>query len=411
MATRREKEQREVRYADAKERAEKHDKGFEPTALNVPKDAKLFRFKKKGLYRLDFLPYVAGKGNPFADEGFLAYERTYYAHRVPTATGKPLYVCLARTFGAPCPVCAFIAKALREGTIDQATAKAMNVKERQLFNVIDLDNSKEGVQLFEFNWFQLGKLIDSRMEKKEKYKSFYYLKGGYTVEIEVEEGSFEGRTTYKPLGISFEPRDNYDNDILDQVHNLDAIPKRLTYEELEKILLEGGEDNGEEKDAPAPKGNGRASARAKEDEDDEEEDLEDDEDEKEDDPTAESLGIVKGSIVVYRKKEWGVIKVSSDGTSLTLEDDEGEQERGVAPGDVKRLAGVRKKENGSDPTQGGGGGGGAPSAGKRTASVKSRSEEEDEDELEDEEDELDEDDELEEDEDEEPAPKKKKRAS
>lgn len=51
--------------------------------------------------------------------------------------------------------------------------------------------------------------------------------------------------------------------------------------------------------------------------------------------TAEEVGIEQGTMVVYKNLECEVVKVSRDGTSLTLEDDDGEVWRAISPGEVK----------------------------------------------------------------------------
>lgn len=434
MAVKREKERREIKYASAKDRAEKHEREFEPTALNIPEGCKLFRFKKAGVYRLDILPYLVNKGaetpggNPYVDEGFYAYERTYYTHRIPTPEGERPYCCLAKNFKKKCPMCEWLNQQARRGmTWDDR--KQMDCKEFQLFNVIDLDDPKAGIQVFAFNWFEFGKIIDAKAKSKERYREFYSLKGGYTLEVTVEENDFKGRTRLKPINYEFEKRDDYDNDILEKVFDLDTMPKELTYEEFSKIVNEGESSGEASSNGKAPaKSSAKSKAKSKEEDDDEDEDEdedqedEDDNDEDEEEDTADDgrkfkdverihpkKGEFKGKVKEMTAKECGisvgdfvthprlgeckVLKISPDGTSLTVEDEDKDVESGVAPEDCK-LVPVK----GKTPAK--------PTKGKKVD--PDEDEEEDDDSDDDDSDEgEDDDDDFEEDEEDEPEPVKK----
>ncbi len=366
MNSRREKAKKEMRYNDARTRAEKHDKGFEPTAFKVPEGMKVFRFRKAKNYRLDILPYNCTKtsdepdGNPFCDEAGGHYERTYYTHYIPTPEGGRTYCCLIKTFHERrCPVCDFQNKLRKQGA-DAKTIDSLDWKEQQLFNVIDLDEKENGVQLFSFNWWQFGKLLDAKVKLKEgKYAGFYHLTNGRTAEIQIEEGTYNNRPTYKPLAIEFEEREDYDTDIMEKVADLDECPIKMSYDELKEIL-EQGEPSKAESNGEAPKKKSKKS------------DDDDDPDEKEDDPTADDLGIEKGSKV--RHKKFGVctvVKVSGDGTSLLLKEEDGETHAGCAPSECKLVDDDPDDDEDEDEDE-------APAKGKKD-SKKSSDEDEDED--------------------------------
>ncbi len=413
--SRREKEKKEIRYASAMDRAEKHEKEFEPTALNIPEGCKLFRFKKDGTYRLDILPYLVQTGsetpggNPYVDEGFYAYERTYYTHRVPTPEGERRYCCLAKTFKKKCPMCEWLNIQARKGmTWDDR--KQMDCKEAQLFNVIDLDDPKAGIQVFAFNWWQFGKVIDAKAKAKERYREFYSLKGGYTIEVTVEEGTFNKKTTYTPISFEFEKREDYENDILEKVFDLDTMPKKLTYEEFSKIVNEG-EVSDEKTNGEAPKPSAKSKAKVKDEEEDEEDDDTEDEDDEKETPvkptkgkvkekTAKECGIKVGDYVTHPKLgECKVVKISPDGTSLTVEDEEDDVQSGVAPEDCKLVA--VKGKTPEKPTKGG-----KPAKGKKPDPDEDEDEDDSDEEDEDSDDDEDEDD-FEDEDEEEPEPVKK----
>ena len=332
---RREQEKRRLRYNSAKERAEKHERKFEPTALNVPDGVELFRFTKAKTYKLDILPYIASKGNHYCDEGLMHYERTYFVHSIPTPDGRRSYCCLAKTFRRKaCPICEELSKAERSGKVDQATLEGMVAKERQLFNVIDLDEKEKGVQIFEFNFWEFGRHLDAKVRAKDKYEGFYHLEGGRTVEVTTSEGKFMGITRYKPDNIEFEEREDYAESMLDKTICLDELPKELPYDELRRIFVEGTADGPGEAEEEKPRS--RVSTRTTEENgEDEEEELVSSKRGKE--TTAEEFGLEEGDEVEYNGVTYEITKVSGDGTSLTLTSDSGKKVSGIDPEDVEKI--------------------------------------------------------------------------
>src|SRR5690606_17628626 len=102
------RKERERRKSTARRRAEEKTSGFSTTTLNLPEGMSFFEFKP-GVHTVDVIPYTVKKGkhtpggNPYAEEGELHYERTYYMYRSVGPEEKP-YVCLAKTFGKPDPI-------------------------------------------------------------------------------------------------------------------------------------------------------------------------------------------------------------------------------------------------------------------------------------------------------------------
>lgn len=346
MASRRDREKREMRYSSAKDRASKHAKGFVINSIDVPKGVELFSFRKAGKYRLDILPYEVGDGNKFADEGMMHYERTYYTHN-GIGPDSLKYCCLRKTFKKACPICEHINQLQKDGA-DWDTIKEMAPKERQLFNVIDLAEKEKGVQIFEFNYHQFGKILDAMMEDEEdNYDGFFHLDGGKTLKITVVEDSYAGRTFYKPTNIEMVSRADYDESIMEKVICLDGLPKEVDYDELKTVFLQSPSANGEE-DEEEPKKKKKAKASDEDEEEEPEDEEVDDDEEAEEEPeedddeeeakekTAEDLGLEEGDMVFYKGLECEIIKVSGDGTSLTIKDDDGEVYKAIDPNDVEK---------------------------------------------------------------------------
>src|SRR5271154_1674773 len=101
MVNRREREDREDKAVSAKRRVTEHSTGFERTTLEVPEGTNFFQLKQSGVKRLEIIPYIVGKGNPFADEGEKHYERTYYVHR-SVGANNDTYCCPAKNWKKPC---------------------------------------------------------------------------------------------------------------------------------------------------------------------------------------------------------------------------------------------------------------------------------------------------------------------
>lgn len=266
--SRREREERNDRqkkhvYASAKERADKTEKGNnDDYAVKLPKGAKFLKIKKEGgKYRLDFLPYVVGKGNKFADEGMLHYERTYMVHRDIGVEGKQ-YICL-KSFQKACPICEEGSRLYKEGRKDES--KACYASVRQLFNVIDLDNPKEGVQIIDQSNFAFGQFIDKKVRANAKYENFYHLQGGRTLEIDMEEATFSGNSFAKVANIEMEPREDYDDELLEQTYCLDEMLTEVSYKDLKKIFEGESTSLDEEEDKPV-----RRSSRREEPDDEDE---------------------------------------------------------------------------------------------------------------------------------------------
>lgn len=344
MANRREKEKRQLRYTNAKEVADKQGQGFELTSVTLPKGVSSFQFKEEKVYKLDVIPFLTKPGNPMAEEDMVHYERTYWVHRNVGAEQRS-YACLQKTFKKPCPICQQLAKMEQEGA-DKETLDALRPKKRQLWQVQDLNAKEKGFQILECSYFNgLGELIDAKLDATEDddpYRRFFHLDGGMTLKVKASQDSFNGRTYFKPTNVEFSPRSNpLPESVLDDGVCLDDLPRELTYKELQKEFLQaapdsdGDDSDDDDADDESPKKPAGRKAKAQvKDDDDSDDDADDDEPAKE--KTAEDLGLEVGDIVIYDDKECEIKKISKDGTSLTLEDEDGEPYRAVSPEDVEK---------------------------------------------------------------------------
>jgi len=436
--TRREKERETQRRTSAKDWANEASKGFTPTAVQLPEGMDWFNVKsgddgKANQMEVDFMPFLAGKGNPRADEGIEHFERTYHTHRIPTANGKSaVYCCLWECFAVKCPVCEWV-NAHKE---DSFGSEAETDKHKKFISDIKakmrhlwLVNNKPGdksnkLRVFETNDWNKGmgfrELMVDAINSSEKNADFSSLKNGMTAIMTVKQQPAFGKGS-KPYDavtrIDFKARDySYPSEMLKKNPCLDdmlipAMPAKLKgkplveftkddwelcYEELKNRFANGGVDEDEgEKEERKPTSRGvdadddgdtqernKKSKKRQEEEDADADDsdvvdsdvaddddappakkgkkpaADDDDDDGNDsatvdsdtdDPTAKERGIKVGSKVKHKRHgKCDVLKVSGDGTSLTLEDEDGDEFSGIAPSEVELVGKKADAEDDGD---------------------------------------------------------------
>ena len=371
MVTKREKDKKKQRTVSARKRVEVHQSGFERTSINFPQGTELFKADKKP-HRINIIPYEVVKGsdepggNPYAEKGDLYFERTYFTHR-GIGPEQNTYVCPRKTAGKKCPICDYAAKMRRDPNADPDVIKDFDPKERQLWNVVDTEDPKKGVQIWDVSFHLFGKLLDQRIkdaEEDDNYEFFADPENGMTLRLGFEEKKYGGNTFYDVASIDFKARkDAVDRKTLEAAHNLDDLLIVLPYEKLEKIFLDGDggksatDDDDEDDDEPKKPAKEKAVKDDEEDEEDEEPEKpvkgkakkEEEEDDEEDEQTAEELGIELGSKVKH--KEFGVCTVkhiSGDGTSLRIEDEDEELHRAINPSEVTLVKGKPVKDEDDD---------------------------------------------------------------
>jgi len=284
------KEKRKSRStaAAAKRRAETHKTGFINTAFEIPDGVNLFSIKNEKNVKLDVIPYEVGEGNPYADKGELHYERTFFIHR-GIGTDETSYVCLSKTCGEKCPICEFRSKLAKDPDADEDQIRALAPKERQLFNVIDVNDRDKGVQLFEISYHLFGKTLDREIknsDEDDKYENFAELKDGFTLKLGLEEGHAGKASWFEVVSVNFKEREeDYDEDILEKTTCLDDILIIKGYDELKEIFLQtaDSDDDEDDKESKKKKDKKKDKGKKKTEVDDEDEETDDDEDEEEED--------------------------------------------------------------------------------------------------------------------------------
>jgi hypothetical protein len=260
---------------------ESHRSGGSGT-LNLPGGVEYFKPEKKGKYRLDLLPYrVTKKGHPEVEKGELWYQRTIFVHFGVGADDKA-FLC-PKTINKACPICEEWKKLRKSEDADEDMVKALRPKERELFNVIHLDEDEEKVLLFEYSYHNFGRLLEEELEGDggDEVAGFAELEGGKTLVVKFRKKTIGKNSFFEASDISFEDRDDYDEAILEDVLDLDKILNIPSYEELQKAFLEI-EDDDEDKDEEE-KSSKKKSKKKKEDDDEDDDDEDEDSDLDEDD--------------------------------------------------------------------------------------------------------------------------------
>lgn len=106
-----------------------------------------------GQHIFDILPYIAGTQNPRRKKGKAAYVVDVFTHR-GVGPNEDQYICLAKSFNEPCPICEYRAERVKEGDATEEEIKALKPSRRVIYAIWDGDDQKKGVQIYEVaHWF------------------------------------------------------------------------------------------------------------------------------------------------------------------------------------------------------------------------------------------------------------------
>lgn len=338
--SKREREARKTRQVNASGWAKKSEERGEATAIKLPAGIEFYKLTV-GTHAVDFIPYITGKGNPQADEGFPHFEREFTDHYIPTPNGKSAsFLCLWSNFKKPCPICRLV----NSNAVDDEFKKSAKGKLRHLWLVNDKPGNPENkLKIFTSNHYNrgqgFGEMMVDAINSVSKYSDFSDLEKGMTLQLTVKEQSIgEGKKYNAITRIDFLPRDySYPEEIMDNAPCLDSCLVEQSSSFLDKLLNQEVEepdtsdDEPEEKEETPPPAKA-AAKKVKEPEP---------EDETDDDPeemTAEDAGITVGCTVDH--EELGtceVVHVSGDKTSLKLKDAKGKVHTAIDPDECEML--------------------------------------------------------------------------
>ena len=283
--------------------------------LKVPEGVKRFE-GKPGTYRLDFMSFLAGKGNPRAEPGEPHIERTFFVHQ-NIGANQDWHLCPARTYKEKCPVCQYRAKLSADPEADETLIKSLAAKERQLWLLKDLTNDPDGLFLWEVSYHLFGRQLKDKInssDEEDGYDFFADPTEGMTMRLALQQ-SDAGKWT-EVGDIEFRPRKKqYDSDIVDEMPCLDEMLVTTPYDKYKSLLFqtEATESDEEQSDRRGKSPNVERRER---------------------DPAKEETvrrEISAGDTVWYKGMECVVLRVSGDGTSLMLEDSKDVIHKAVDP--------------------------------------------------------------------------------
>ena len=279
--------------------------------------------------------------------------------------------------------------------------------------------------MWDMSYYLFGEKLDDEMEATPDGHpdlDFFDPEEGSTLRVMFKEESFDGNDFFKASSIKFTLRGEALPEEVMELEPLDDLIIETPYDKLKKIFDMEDEDDAEDDEDEPKKVAGKKPVKTKAKDDDEEEEEEDDkpaaktptkkapaktkpkdddEEEEDEDNAAAAAGIKVGSRV--ETDEHGpcdVVKITDDGDTVSLKDEDGEVHKGVDVDDCELLKAKADKKPAKEEKK--------PA---KTPPKKSKDDDEDED---DDDDDLsldlddDEDDEEDEPEVKKPAPKKKK---
>jgi hypothetical protein len=237
---------REARRQKAKEKGYGGGGG---NYLKLPDGMDFFK-EKEDINYIDLLQYIVN--SPTNDrvikgkiqQGELYYMRTIHVHfKVGPAE---IDLLCPKTVGERCPVCEDAIAIKEDKNSDSNLAKPLWPKLRELYIV---DDEHKGIMVWDISWHNFGKQLEKDAELKEEYLDFPELQGGYTLAVRFDKTPTDTFTYLKATRVDFEKRDDYKDDILQEVPDLDALLVVLPYDEIERIHHGRERDDG---DAAAP---------------------------------------------------------------------------------------------------------------------------------------------------------------
>lgn len=231
------------------------------TYLKIPDGwpIKWFVPQKNMVYKVMFLPWIAGKYNPAFKEGTVATNCYIPVHR-NIGPAEEHFICPARRHQGekPCPICEAFQRMRQQGG-DWDSIKGMKYKDRELWfmHILEQQDQRnlfvwdESVALF-------GDAFRAKVRRRPQYMQFATLmdSGGCIVEFEAKEKPIGKQTCVDcTLAIEIEPRTHKVPAWIKEAcskYCIDKLVVEQTYEKLEKLVsMTGGAEEPEEPEHPA----------------------------------------------------------------------------------------------------------------------------------------------------------------
>jgi len=262
--------------------------GNKATYLKLPDKVKLFKPDKGKEYKLIFLPWKAGKGNPAAAEVKWTANR-YIFTPMGIGPAEEHYLCPARSYGKPCAVCDQFAHLRNLGKGDEYykdVLAPLRAKERELWfiHVMDLKGEPENLMIWDESIHLFGNAFRVLFPKRTETRNFSSPDEGCVVSIDAREKKIGNSSCVDcTQGIYIEKRkDPLPEWLEDVIYDCKFCPDKFVTEapagKLKSLFTAVAESNGEAGDEEAPAPQVESSRRRRPEPDPVDEELEEAED-------------------------------------------------------------------------------------------------------------------------------------
>lgn len=288
--------------ARARERAAERQKERESgsgwnRAYSLPEDVELFEVPvpKKGTttkLNIRIVPFTAATDHNL--EGVQKGEQWYRVIMLVHKNIGPeerVYLC-PKTFGEKekCPICDEHRRLKRDPDATDEEVRACKPQERQLYNVLDLDDEKAGVQLWDVSSYLFGNQVEDAVNEQDDEIFYAEQEDGCALYVTLKKKKLGKNPFMETVDVEFGEPEPLDDDIVEQAIALDSLLIKTDAKTL-KAEFEGEadeeEDEDEEEERPSKHRRRKKTSEPEEDEDDkedeEEEEAEDEEDEEAED--------------------------------------------------------------------------------------------------------------------------------
>lgn len=252
-------DRRERARERAKQSAEENKFSGGSSYLKIPEGMSFLKLecdkgKSSVNMELDFLPFEVTSNRTVPDtpkrdydleKGDLEWHRTIFVHRNVGPEKKPA-LC-PRTIKKACPICEE-RQALMDS--DYETNKKLigdlKPQHKDLMYVIDLDNEKDGIKIFEHSYANFRDKLENelREQNEDELYDFFQLEDGKTMKVRFLEEEFQKNKFFKADRIDFHKRNDYDEKILDDLPDFEDMLVVLPYDKLQKMFW--GADDADE---------------------------------------------------------------------------------------------------------------------------------------------------------------------
>ena len=208
-------------------------KSYFKSGLDIP-----FWDCKEGEHLIDIIPYMAGPNNPHSEPGTFTYLLDIWVH-YNVGVNEDQYICLAKTYGKPCPVCEYLSRMRRSPEFDSEEFSSLKARRRVIYNIVCYDDPREqskGVQVWEVAHYFMERHL-SELSKTPKGEHIPFSNVGLEGKSIYFRKKGRGAGNVEFVGHRFVDREEpVELELLEQVYCLDELIYIPTYEEVEEAL-------------------------------------------------------------------------------------------------------------------------------------------------------------------------------